>query len=168
MNAQDRVFREWMKAHLGLLVHVARAFADPADQNDLLQELMLAVWKAVPAFRSESSPVTFIHRVAHNRALTWRRRENWLFRRARQGQADLALLSGDGSDPAGQGRVDRLYAAIRTLPSVDRSLMLLSLENVSYAEMAALHGISVTNVGVRLSRARHRVTTLLREEPGHE
>ncbi|MFV3077251.1 RNA polymerase sigma factor [Niveispirillum fermenti] len=168
MNAQDKVFREWMKAHVGLLVHVARAFADPADQNDLLQELMLAVWKAVPAFRAESSPVTFIHRVAHNRALTWRRRENWLFRRARQGQADLALFSGNGADPGGQERVDRLYAAIRTLSSVDRSLMLLSLENVSYGEMAAMHGISTTNVGVRLSRARQRVTTLLREEPGHE
>lgn len=167
MEGQDQIFREWMRAHLGILVHIARAFADPADQSDLLQELLLAVWKAAPAFRGEASAVTFIHRVAHNRALTWRRRENWLFRRARQGQAELALLMLDTGDAAEQVRLDRLYTAIRGLPPIDRSLMLLSLEGLSYADMAIIHGMSTTNVGARLTRARQRLTAQMREEETH-
>lgn len=168
VDGQEQQFREWMRAHLGILAHIARAFAAPADQHDLLQELMLAVWKAVPAFRGEASAVTFIHRVAHNRALTWRRRENWLFRRARQGEADLALLMPGTEDKAEQARLDRLYAAIRLLPPIDRSLMLLSLEGLSYADMATIHGLTPTNVGARLTRARQRLTAQMRGEEMHE
>lgn len=161
MDGRDQVFREWMAAHLGVLMRIARSFADPADQPDLLQELMLAVWKAAPSFRGDAQAATFIHRVAHNRALTWRRRENWLFRRARQGQADMMVLAEPGTDAAEQDRLDQLYAAIRTLSPIDRSLMLLSLEGVAYAEMAAIHGSSPTNVGVRLTRSRQRLGALL-------
>ena len=57
MSEQDNRFSEWMKAHLGVLNRIARAFAEPADQHDLLQELMLAVWKAAPSFRGDSAPV---------------------------------------------------------------------------------------------------------------
>lgn len=64
---REAMFRQWMREHLTLLHRIARGFAPPSDQPDLLQELMLAVWRALPAFRGDSQPVTFIYRVAHNR-----------------------------------------------------------------------------------------------------
>src|SRR5262245_20377809 len=54
---QDR-FETWMRARLGVLHRIARAFAAGADQQDLLQEMILAVWRAAPAFRDESAPAT--------------------------------------------------------------------------------------------------------------
>lgn len=154
-------FEAWMSAHVGVLHRIARAFAAGADQQDLLQELMLAVWRAAPAFRGESAPATFIFRVAHNRALTWRRGEARRIWR----QREFERL--DPGEPAGEDPLlSRLYAAIRQLPPVDRSLLLLSLEGQSYAEIGAVHGLSETNVGARLTRARKKLTDLMESEHG--
>lgn len=162
MGNQDTKFGEWMKAHLGVLHRIARAFAEPADQHDLLQELMLAVWKAAPSFRGDSAPVTFIYRVAHNRAITWRRREGG--RRRRESEAHMEWLGQTAADDDPDAALlDRLYGAIRTLPPLDRSLMLLSLDGVGQREIGQMHGLSETNVGVRLHRARARISTLMAE-----
>lgn len=166
-RTRDQIFVEWMEAHLPVLHRISRAFADRADQHDLLQELMLAVWKAAPAFRGDSTPATFIYRVAHNRALTWRRRvAGWRLRSAEaEGEAARRALeaAADGENAA---LLERLYAAIRKLGPIDRSIVLLSLEGLSYRDIGAVHGLSETNIGARLSRARGRLSTLV-EEPDH-
>lgn len=161
MSEQDKRFSEWMKAHPGVLIRIARAFAEPADQHDLLQELMLAVWKAAPSFRGDSSPATFIYRVAHNRAITWKRREGG--RRRREAEAHNEWLGQTAADDPDAALLERLYGAIRTLPPLDRSLMLLALDGVGQREIGQMHGLTETNVGVRLHRARARITTLMAE-----
>ncbi|UPT62521.1 MAG: sigma-70 family RNA polymerase sigma factor [Hyphomonadaceae bacterium JAD_PAG50586_4] len=157
----DERFQTLVREHVGVLHRIARAFAVGADQHDLLQELLLALWRAAPSFRGDSAEKTFIFRVAHNRALSWRRSE--ARRRHRQSEYErLRVEEVTGEDPL----IERLYAAIRSLESVDRSLMLLSLEGQSYAEIAALHGISETNVGARLTRARRKLTQLTESDNG--
>lgn len=153
-------FQAWVGEHIGVLHRVARAFAASADQKDLLQELLIAVWRAAPAFRGDSAPSTFIFRVAHNRALTWRRGEARRRRRDENYQR-LHVEDVSGEDPL----LERLYEAIRQLEPLDRSLVLLSLEGQSYAEIAALHGLSETNIGARLSRARQKLTQLTEQAP---
>lgn len=157
----DRDFADWLAPHLSMLHRTARAFAEPAAQHDLLQEMTLALWRARPRFRAESAASTFAHRVAHNAALTWRRGET---RRRLRGVAFEAefLTREAGTDPQA-ALVERLYAAIRQLPPVDRSLILLSLDGLPYAEIALLHGLSETNVGARLTRVRKRVASLVEE-----
>ncbi|MEZ5961156.1 MAG: RNA polymerase sigma factor [Hyphomonadaceae bacterium] len=156
---EDR-FQTWVSEHVGVLHRVARAFASGADQQDLLQEMLIAVWRAAPAFRGDSAPTTFIFRVAHNCALTWRRGEVRRRRHADDYQR-LHVEEVSGEDPL----LEKLYAAIRQLEPLDRSLVLLSLEGQSYAEIAALHGLSETNVGARLSRARQKLTQLTEQAP---
>ena len=148
----DERFKAWIGEYLGVLHRVARAFAAGADQHDLLQELMVAVWRAAPAFRGDSAPATFIFRVAHNCAMTWRRGETK--RRRRQSEYERLRVQEDaGEDPL----LTRLYSAIHGLEALDRSLVLLSLEGQSYSEIAAIHGLSESNVGARLTRARKKL-----------
>ena len=157
----DARFQAWMGEHLALLHRIARAFASPADQHDLLQELMLAVWRAAPSFRGDAAASTFIFRVAHNRAMTWRRSE--VRRRRRHNEYErLRVEDGAHADPL----LERLYAAIRQLETLDRSLLILSLEGQSYAEIAAIHGLSETNVGARLTRARKKLTQIMETDNG--
>ena len=47
---QNSVFSDWIARHAAMLHHVANGFAEGADRHDLMQELMLAVWRAVPAY----------------------------------------------------------------------------------------------------------------------
>lgn len=85
-------------------------------------------------------------------------------RRLRGVAVETELLVRDtGEDPQGP-LLERLYAAIRTLPPVERSLVLLSLDGVPYAEIARLHGLSESNVGARLTRLRQRLSTLVKED----
>src|SRR5215212_5808351 len=70
-DEHNRAFGIWVERYGGILRKTARAFAADGEQEDLHQELLIAVWTALPAFRGESSESTFVYRVAHNYALTW-------------------------------------------------------------------------------------------------
>lgn len=74
-----------------------------------------------------------------------------------------ATLLAPGASAHERDGLERLYAAIRELPEVDRSLILLSLDGLSYREAADIHGISETNVGVRLNRIKARLAKSLKE-----
>ena len=163
---QEATFRRWLDDHLGLMLKVVRTCAaTPEDQEDLFQDVLLQLWSSVPAFRGEAKETTWIYRVALNTALAWQRQETK--RRTRQTPL-LAFkeLPGTG-DNAGQIEqeeiVARLYAAIQQLPRVDAALVLLYLDDLSYREMAEVLGISESNVGVKLNRARKALGELMKE-----
>ncbi|PHY18225.1 RNA polymerase sigma factor [Caulobacter sp. BP25] len=160
---RDRAFADWLAPHLATLRRIARAFASPEDQYDLMQELMLAVWSARPRFQARSAETTFVYRVAHNTALTWKRGETRRRHRREAVEAEMMWRAErDRAEPEAS-LLERLYTAIRQLPPVERSLILLSLDGLSYAQIARLHGLSETNVGARLTRIRQRVSSLVEE-----
>jgi RNA polymerase sigma factor (sigma-70 family) len=154
--ALETVLREY-GASLG---RIARIYAPrPADREDLLQDIAVALLRALPRFRGESSLGTFVYRVALNRAIT---------RRARRPPEALDLADvAEPLDPApgpeqrhiDAERRDRLVAAVRRLPTALGAVVMLSLEGLSHAEVAEVLGISENNVAVRALRAR----ALLRE-----
>ena len=168
MNSKEQkaIFDSWLHEHAAILHHVANGFATGADRHDLMQELMLALWRAVPAFRAASRPSTFIFRVTHNAALTWKRAEKSYRRRLDSFQEEQAITA--AVDEAGgetpTDALELLYAAIRTLEPLDRSLVLLQLDGVSYAQIAEIHGLTESNVGVRLNRIKHKLTVKLQEK----
>ena len=49
--------------------HVRRFTCSHEDSDDLLQDIFIKVWKALPGFRSESSLYTWIYRIATNETL---------------------------------------------------------------------------------------------------
>lgn len=159
-------FDRWMADHPGILHRVANAFAEGTDRSDLLQELMLAVWKALPAFKGRSKPSTFIYRVAHNAALTWKRGQSTYTRHVDRFEAlyvpdESAAVGADGRD---REVLALLYAEIRQLPPLDRSLLLLHFDEVPYAEIAEVLGLTETNVGARLTRTKQRLVATLKDK----
>ena len=64
-------------------------------------------------------------------------------------------------------RIEWLYAQIRQLNEIDRSLTLLLLDGFSYKEMAAMLGITENYVGVKISRIKEHLTSKSREEFRH-
>jgi RNA polymerase sigma factor (sigma-70 family) len=161
-NDQQQCFKRWMTDHIAIIYRVVNGFAEGHDRHDLMQEVMLAVWKAIPSFRGQAQATTFLYRVSHNAALTWRRTQRNYVKRIERAELFDEPLS---SEPhATDQRLEQLYAAIRRLPEVDRSLILLSLDGLSYHEMSSIHGLSESNVGVRLNRIKQRLTKILTEK----
>ena len=131
---------------------------------------MLQAWQSLPRFQGRASSSTWLYRVALNTALGWHRKENR--RQIRQQRIveldDLPLAGLDSPQQAVQRElVDRLYAAIRQLNKTEAALVLLYLDDLSYRQMADVLGISESNVGVKLNRAKKTLGKLLNEEP-HE
>ena len=167
---QNAVFESWLRQHAAVLHHVANGFAEGADRHDLMQELLLAMWRAVPVFRGGAQSSTFVYRVAHNTALTWRRAQKNYVSRVDRFEALAAAELGATSDAAEareREALEHIYAAIRALPPVDRSLILLHLDGVSYAAIADIHGLTESNVGARLTRLKQKLTATL-EGIAHE
>lgn len=167
LKTQHERFESWMTKHSAILFRVVNGFAEGDDRKDLMQEVMLAVWKSVPSFRGDAQPTTFLYRVSHNTALTWRRSQRNHRRRIDQAE-DFPMTEISNPSDAHDDRLPRLYAAIRQLPELDRSLILLSLDGVSYHDMANIHGISESNVGVRLNRIKTQLTKTLNTKEQHE
>ncbi|HEX2861691.1 MAG TPA: sigma-70 family RNA polymerase sigma factor [Lacunisphaera sp.] len=165
---QHSLFDRWVADHAAVLHHVANGFAEGADRHDLMQELLLAVWRAAPAFRGGAQSSTFIYRVAHNAALTWKRtQKNYRQRLDRFEALEVPAVPSSPAEGRDAEALKHLYAAIRQLPPVDRSLILLHLDGVSYAAMAEIHGLTESNVGVRLNRLKQKLTDAM-EEISHE
>ncbi|HRE08534.1 MAG TPA: sigma-70 family RNA polymerase sigma factor [Opitutaceae bacterium] len=159
-SEQNACFATWLDQHAAMLTHVVQGFADPSDQDDLRQDILLAIWRAVPAFRGQSQLSTFFYRVAHNAALSWRRTRFNYRQRVNRFEALSSPRHPDGA-AVHEGRRESLallYRHIRELPPLDRSLLLLHLDGVSYSDIAAIHGLTETNVGVRLNRAKKKLT----------
>ena len=163
--SREAVFQRWLKEHAGLVFKVARAFAaGDADRDDLVQEMLLQLWRSLPRFEGKASESTWIYRVALNTALAWHRREH----KHRAARMPLLEELPQADDPMARERdelVANLYAAIRRLPKVDAALVLLYLDDLSYREMAEVLGISETNVGVKLNRVRKTLAELMKEVP---
>jgi len=159
---QQELFEQWIREHGAILHHVANGFAEGADRKDLMQELLLAIWKSIPAFRNDAHASTFVYRVSHNAALTWKRNERNYRIRFEGLQADVAIEAPARDDTREQQVLEHLYAEIRKLVPVDRSLVLMMLDGLSYAEMARIQGLTESNVGVRLHRLKQKLTDAMK------
>ncbi len=158
---QHETFQQWMTDHPGILHKVVRSYADrAADREDLLQEIQLALWHAIPGFHSGSKASTYIYRIALNRAISWVRKESATRRRHEQLAADVPVETTAREDP----RLALIYAEIRQLNKAERALILLHLDGFNYEEIAATLGITTTNVGARLTRIRQKLAANLKDK----
>jgi RNA polymerase sigma-70 factor (ECF subfamily) len=137
---------------------------DGALAEDLLQEILFALVRAVPAWRRECSERTFVYRVAHNRAISHRarRRPDESDLKTAERVPDTAPCPEEAAS-ASELR-EALFAALRSLPLGQRQLLGMALEGLTTREIAEVLGITENNAGVRLNRARAALRAALAKE----
>ncbi|WP_231602710.1 RNA polymerase sigma factor [Neorhodopirellula pilleata] len=162
------IFTRWLEEHSSSVIQVARAYTLTSEEcQDLAQEILLQAWRSLPKFEGRASAATWFYRVALHTAMNWHRKDQP--RRVNQKPLleihDPASNGTDGVDQVQQREtIEQLYSAIHQLPKTDAAIVLLYLDELSYREMADVLGISESNVGVRLIRAKKALSTLLNGE----
>jgi RNA polymerase sigma factor (sigma-70 family) len=158
----ERILHE----HSALAQRLAASHEANADlARDLAQEILVAVWRAWPAFRQQCSERTYVARIAHNRIVTH------ISRAVRQPPLielteDLAATAPTPEELAIQGDESRrLMAVVRTLPIAYREVAILLLEGFSPAEIADTLGLTPNAVAIRGTRARDMLRALLEVRP---
>jgi RNA polymerase sigma factor (sigma-70 family) len=151
VNRKERRFADLLRQHGPGLGRIAASYARPADQDDLRQEVSLAIWNALDGFRGDCSERTFLFRIAHNRGLSH-------VARRRMAGEELPQVADGAPGPearvAGREEVEQLFAALRALPVSQRQVLTLMLEGMELAEVGSCLGITAETAAVRLSRAR--------------
>lgn len=159
MGMAERETRAQFERLVGLygpaISRTARSYAKTVhEREDLEQNIGLALWQALPTFRGDCSERTFVLRIAHNQALSHltRRRarpvEDVIDEDAPTGELDPEALAGLNQE------MRAVFRAMHALPVNQRQVLGLALEGLSHEEIAGVVGISVSNVAVRVSRAR--------------
>src|SRR5262249_21889803 len=158
-------FHQLLSANGPALMRLAGSYTNSSsDRDDLFQDIALAIWRALPKFRGESSERTFIFRIAQNRAITFIAQRRPLI----APDEDVDLPDPRPNPEKGFAREQqetRLIEAIHRLPIEYRQVITLTLEDMSYSEIAEVLGIGESNVGVRLTRARQMLREMLEVRP---
>jgi RNA polymerase sigma-70 factor (ECF subfamily) len=155
---RDALFERIAAEYSAPLARLARAHeANASLQQDLLQDIHLAIWRSLPEFAGRCSLRTWIYRVAHNVAATHLLRQK---RRRTESLSTLdeLVLESDAPESAAvidhERALERLTGLIRRLKPVDRQLIVLHLEGLPANEIAEVAGLSATNVNTKLHRIR--------------
>ncbi|MGN0048811.1 MAG: RNA polymerase sigma factor [Bacteroides sp.] len=153
MDTSETQFAQMVEQHKSTVYTVCYLFANDADEvNDLFQEALINLWKGWKGFEGRSELKSWIWRVSFNTCISYERRKK---RRHEQPLTNIDLFSETRNEDDRQIR--QLYNRIHRLKPFDRAIVLLWLENISYDEIAAIVGITVKNVSVRLYRIKEEL-----------
>ena len=147
-------FSRLVKEHKDTIYTVCYMFSQDKDEvNDLFQDVLINLWKGYGSFRGESKLDTWIWRVSLNTCISADRKKK------KAGQRVPLDMEADffADNAPDNSQVRQLHARISRLGLVDRAIVLLWLENLSYDEIGAIVGISAKNVSVKLVRIRQQL-----------
>ena len=146
MNGVERLFNEIVKdSSERVYWHVRRFVNNHEDADDLVQEIFLKIWTALPSFRGEAQLFTWIWRIATNETLNWIRREK-VRAALRFSTIDAEMERRIDSDPFFDGdAADRaLSKAVAKLPEKQRQVFILRYyDEMPYEQMSEVLGTSV-------------------------
>lgn len=153
-SAKEQQFEELVKQYMRTIYSVCYMFSrDKEEINDLFQEILVRLWLGFDQFEQRSSVSTWVYRIALNTAINSDKRAK------RRPQTVPLSTDIDPYDPQDSSleQIRQLYALINQLDVMDRGLVLLWLEGIGYDEIAAIMGITVANVGIKLHRIKEKL-----------
>jgi RNA polymerase sigma-70 factor, ECF subfamily len=155
-----------VRRHTPRMYRVAlRVVGEPADAEDVVQDAWISAWRALPRFRGDSAPSTWLYRVVINAALGLLRRQRPVVPLDTETVQGMLVVD-EADDPEHavlrSEQIAEVHRALATLdPSQRVPLVLREFEGLSYEEVAAVLDISVSAVRSRLHRARSALLSRL-------
>lgn len=150
-------FHQTIEQHKGILFKIAKTYCqNEEDRQDLLQEMMIQVWKSLPKYSNTFTITTWLYRVCLNVAISFYRKS------ATRQHLNIPLVEEltsikEEESIEKQEQLSLLDKLISELNDLDKALMLLYLEDKSHTEISEIMGLSVTNVGTKLGRIKEKL-----------
>ena len=155
-------FIQQINQNLGIAHKICRVyFPDPDDREDVLQEMMYQLYKSYKSFDGRSKFSTWMYSVCLNTALTYRRKD------IKRKHESLSMSHHQIADPPSSNKeeaINLLWETIAMLTPLNKAIVLLYLENMSYEEIANITGLSKSNVGVKLVRIKKELETEMKKK----
>jgi RNA polymerase sigma factor (sigma-70 family) len=161
-GAVDQLFEKVTSSFTGLISRIALSYeADAALRRELIQDILLAIWLALPNYRGEASLKTFVASIAQKRCISHVAKQS---KEPRQVELPVDLVSAIPPPDEIALKNDqkrRLVESVQVLPIPQREAIVLCLEGFSYGEMAEILGISPNAVMLRCQRAKGTLKSMM-------
>jgi RNA polymerase sigma factor (sigma-70 family) len=163
MAGNKELFETLHRTYQAMVLQLCLGFmkGDRDVAKDLSQEVFINTWQALPKFNNASSPKTWIYRITVNTCLK--------YIRDKKDQVQVSIDEGHSQLPEEPGQSPEtthqsLYQAIGQLSEVDRLIMMMILDELDYAEISTIIGISEGNLRVKIHRIKKNLKKILENE----
>lgn len=154
-------YTQFILPYAGIIIKICRAYTDnEEDFQDYYQEVCLQLWKSRLNFKGNSKWSTWVYRISLNVSLSLLRKDKQINKNSVELPNYASDISSE-SNPFNDESLQLLYQAIKKLSELDRAIILLYLEEKSYHEIAEIIGLSPNNIGVKITRIKKKLKTLL-------
>lgn len=154
---QTQRFQELIEQNKGILFKVARTYCqNEHDRKDLIQEMLIQIWKSFHKYNSAFKISTWLYRICINVAISYHRKS--VIRLNRNIQLTEEVMQGkEDGKPEKELQLGMLNQFISELKELDKALILLYLEEKRHSEIAEILGISAGNVGTKIGRIKEKL-----------
>jgi RNA polymerase sigma factor (sigma-70 family) len=163
LKAKEQEFLSRTEKHKGILYKVSKMYMDnPADQEDLFQEIICQLWKANDSFKGESQFSTWMYRVAVNTAIVFLKKE-----KRKVDKYEIAsenIKDDEGDSDIKESQLEHFYKAVQKLEKIDKAIIFYQLEGFSHKEIGDNLGISEGNARVKLNRAKEKLKEIIKNQ----
>lgn len=154
-------FIDILEQHIGIIIKISRAYIpDHEERKDLIQDIILELWKSHKRFNGSCKISTWIYRITLNISMNYKRKrikEIPSTPLSSVQEKDIGLWIDEQNNTA---ELDVLYSCIDELNEINKAIILLYLDGNSHTEIAEITGISKTNVGTRISRIKLEINKI--------
>ena len=168
MENKENKYKKIISEHHDMIYRLCCSYEENADnRKDLFQNILIRIWKGLNSFENRSSISTWIYRIAVNTSIDFLRKKDSnkhhpkyidindieIIDKSKNLENELILSE----------KIKVMYKCINKLEFIDKTIIFLYLEDLSYREISEIVGISEKNVSVKLSRIKKKLNKCLRE-----
>lgn len=160
----EKEFIKIVSNNQGIIHKVCSIYCDSEeDRRDLFQEILAQLWRSYSGFRNESKFSTWMYRVALNTAITSFKKDKRQPEQKGLPYENLQIAE-ETYDSETEDQIRQLHKAISQLTGIEKSIILLFLENKSYEEIAEITGITQNYVRVKMNRIKTKLKKYMQSE----
>lgn len=153
MDSKEQEYTRLIKEYKETIYTVCLMNSKDQDEaKDLMQEALIQLWRSFGTFRGESDVRTWIYRICMNACISFMRKEEKYKDTLHVEVSNLLTMDDDESR-----QIQALHNRIHRLKFMDRAIVLLWMENLSYEEIGEIVGLTAKNVSVRLVRIKEQL-----------
>lgn len=152
----DDRFSALIDEHKGIIYQIANSYCRHAeDRKDLIQEIVVQLWKSHSRYDERFKLSTWIYRIALNVAISAFRREKK--RSDRVSPLEEIIIEPAAEPEQSDPRIATLHRIVDQLDELNRALMILYLDDNSYRDIAGILGLTETNVATKINRLKLKI-----------
>lgn len=161
MKQREIEFTNLLKDNQGLIIKVSRLYTNSQeDEKDLFQEIVLQLWRSYENFKGQSKISTWMYRVALNTAITLYRKKTKSPQSDELQEYHYQFYTKENET---EEQISLLYQVIKMLPKMERAIVMMYLDDLSYREISETLGISEVNARVKMSRLKKTLKELMKK-----